>query len=71
VLSDGLATPAAGRKSWLWCRRQARYSAPLLTEELQFAGAMGVAELFEEQPSEQSREHAHGQEEARSAGDPL
>ena len=43
----------------------------MFTEELQLAGTVRGAELFEEQPPEQPREHAHGQEEPRPAGDPL
>src|SRR5210317_2342017 len=35
----------------------------LFTEELQLAGTVGVAELFEEQTPEQFREYTHGQEE--------
>ncbi len=43
----------------------------MFTEELQLAGTVGIAELLEEQPPEQLREHAHGQEEPRPAGDPT
>ena len=43
----------------------------MFTEELQFAGTVGVAELLEEQAPEQSREHTHGQEKPWPAGDPT
>ena len=43
----------------------------MFTEELQLAGPQGLAELLKEQPPEQPGEHAHGQEEARPAGDPA
>ena len=40
-------------------------------KELQAPGGMGGDELFQKQPSEQPREHAHRQEEARPAGHPA
>ena len=40
-------------------------------EELQMAGVVSGAELFQEQPSKQSREYPHRQEEAGLAGDPA
>ena len=43
----------------------------VFTEELQFAGTVGVHELSKEQAPEQPREHAHRQEEPRPAGDPA
>ncbi len=43
----------------------------MFTEELQLAGTVGVAELLEEQPPEQFREHTHGQEKPWPAGDPT
>jgi hypothetical protein len=33
-------------------------------DELKFACGKSVAELLQEQPAEESREHAHGQEES-------
>src|ERR1700736_1135332 len=39
-------------------------------KELQAPGGMGGDELFQRQPAEQPREHAHRQEEARPAGYP-
>ena len=42
-----------------------------LAMELQLAAAMGRGQFFKEAPAEQAREHAHGQEEAGSAGDPA
>jgi hypothetical protein len=41
----------------------------VLTEERQFAGLMGVAELLKKETPEQPRAHPHGQEEAGSTGD--
>jgi hypothetical protein len=43
----------------------------MVAEEVQEAGLVGCRELVQEQPAEQSREHAHGQEEARSARHPT
>ena len=43
----------------------------MLAEELQFTGPIGGAELVQEQPAEQFREHAHRQKEARPARDPT
>jgi hypothetical protein len=43
----------------------------MFTEELQFSGTVRVTELLQEQAPEQTGEYAHGQEEARSAGDPT
>jgi len=43
----------------------------MLTEEVQLASAMRLGELLEEAASEQTREHAHRQEEARLARDPA
>ena len=40
-------------------------------KELQAPGGVGGDELFQKQPAEQPREHAHRQEEARPAGDPA
>ena len=42
----------------------------MIAEELELAGGMGVGELRQEEPPEQPREHAHGQEEAGPADDP-
>ena len=39
-------------------------------KELQAPGGMGGDELFQKQPAEHPREHAHRQEEARPAGYP-
>src|SRR5215471_17569618 len=41
----------------------------MLTEELQLLGFVSGGELVEEQPSEQSRQHAHREEEVRTAFD--
>ena len=43
----------------------------MLAEEAQLAGPVQLLEFFEEAPTEQPREHAHGQEEARPASDPA
>ena len=43
----------------------------VIAEEAQAAGLVGGDELLQEQPPEQAREHAHGQEEARPAGHPA
>jgi hypothetical protein len=43
----------------------------MLTEELQLPGFVSDDELVEEQSPEQSRQHAHRQEEVRSAFDPA
>ena len=43
----------------------------VFAEELQFTGLVGGAELVQEQAPKQPREHPHGQEEARPAGDPA
>ena len=43
----------------------------VLAEELQLAGGMRRGELLQHQPAEELREHAHRQEEARLARDPL
>ena len=40
-------------------------------EERQPPGLEGLLETLQEQPAEESREHAHGKEEARTAGDPA
>jgi hypothetical protein len=52
--------------------RPALTSAPapfaMTRQELQAPGGMGSDELFQKQPAEQPREHAHRQEEARPAG---
>jgi hypothetical protein len=41
------------------------------SNELQLAGVEGGQEFFEEETAEQPREDAHGQKEARPAGDPA
>ena len=43
----------------------------MVAEEREAAGGVRVSEHFEEQPAEQAREHAHRQEEAGPAGQPL
>ncbi len=43
----------------------------VLAEEAQAAGLVGRNQPLQEEPSEQPREHAHRQEEARPAGDPF
>ena len=43
----------------------------VVAEEAQAAGLVGGDELLQEQPAEQAREHAHGQEEARPARHPA
>ena len=43
----------------------------MIAEEVEAAGVVGRGEPLQEQPPEQPREHAHGQEEARPAGDPA
>ena len=43
----------------------------MIAEELQAAGVVGGGELLQEQPPEQPREHAHGEEEAGPAGYPA
>src|SRR5260370_33897037 len=43
----------------------------VIAEEVEVAGLMRRRELLQEQASEQPREHAHRQEEARPAGDPT
>ena len=43
----------------------------VIAEELQAAGVVSGGELLQEQPAEQPREHAHGEEEAGPAGDPA
>ena len=43
----------------------------VIAEEVEAAGIVRGRELLQEQPAEQPREHAHGQEEARPAGDPA
>src|SRR5262249_42123017 len=42
----------------------------VLAEELQLSGLVSRCKLLQDQPSEQAREHAHGQEEVWLAGDP-
>jgi hypothetical protein len=42
----------------------------VIAEELQFSGLVCGNELVEEQPGEQAREHADGEEEARTASEP-
>jgi len=42
-----------------------------LAEELQLSCAMSGLKLRQDQPSEQAREHAYGEEEAGPAGDPT
>ncbi len=42
-----------------------------IAEEGEGAGRMQGCEAVEEEAAEQAREHAHGQEEARLAGDPA
>ena len=39
--------------------------------ELQVAGVEAAMSFSKKEPAEQPREHAHGQEEARPAGDPA
>ena len=48
------------------CRRAVQAAV-----EMQCAGVEGVAQLCEKQTPEQPREHAHGQEETGTAGDPV
>ena len=60
----GAAAPGGPRRRPVGERRQ-------IAEEGEPAGAMGRGQPVEEQPAEQAREHAHGQEEARPAGDPA
>ncbi len=43
----------------------------MVTEEPQFTGTVGIAELLKEQPPEQPREYTHRQKEPRPAGDPT
>jgi hypothetical protein len=43
----------------------------VVAEELEAAGLMRRRQLLQDQPAEQPREHAHGQEEARPARDPA
>ena len=43
----------------------------ILTEEVQLASVMRLGQFLEEAASEQAREHAHRQEEARPAGHPT
>ena len=43
----------------------------MITEDLELALAVGRDQPLEEQAPEQAREHPHGQEEARPAGDPA
>ena len=40
-------------------------------EEAQAAGLVGYNQVFQEQATEQPREHAHRQEETRPAGHPM
>ena len=42
-----------------------------IAEEVQASGIVGGYQLLQEHSAEQPREHAHGQEEAGPAGDPL
>ena len=43
----------------------------VIIEEAQFTGPVGANECFEEQPSEQPRQHPYRQEESGLAGNPL
>jgi hypothetical protein len=43
----------------------------VFAEELQLSCAMSGLKLRQDQPSEQAREHAYGEEEAGPAGDPA
>ena len=43
----------------------------MIAEEVQTAGLVGSGQLLQKQSAEQAREHAHRQEEAWPAGDPL
>jgi hypothetical protein len=58
---------------WLEIRSEClRIDKPgMLAEELQLTGLISGAELVQEQPAEQFREHAHRQEEARPARYPA
>ncbi len=43
----------------------------VLAEEVQLAGAIALLEFLDEAPTEQARQHAHGQEEPAPASDPA
>src|SRR5271154_7305012 len=51
--------------------RFARRETGSSSNEQQLAGVEGGLEFFEEEPTEQPRENAHGQKEAGPAGDPA
>ena len=53
-----------GKRLWVGQRS-------VIAEELQLSGLVCGDELLQEQPAEQPREHADGEEEAGPASDPL
>ena len=62
--------PLSVRRRAAWRRRPTPERGEV-AEEGQAAGLVERGEAFEKEPAEETRQHAHGQEEARLAGDPA